>query len=60
MADKANPHPEATRVSGHMEKKHREEVAAVAERNRQAHLKAKKQRQESDRLRAMSRGPNPR
>ena len=43
-----------------MEKKRREAVEQIAERNKQAHLKAKRQRQTSDRLRAMNRGPNPR
>lgn len=60
MAGKPDPEHDAPRSPGHMEKKHREKVARVAERNRQAHLEAKKQRQKSDRLRAMNRGPNPR
>jgi hypothetical protein len=42
-----------------MQKKRRDEVQRIAESNKQAHLKARKQRQESDRLRAKNRGPNP-
>jgi hypothetical protein len=60
MDDRSHPHPDAQRVSNDMRKKHREKVERIAERNKQAHLAAKKQRQASDRLRAMNRGPNPR
>ena len=60
MAETANPHPDAQRVSNQMERKRREAVEQIAERNKQAHLKAKRERQTSDRLRAMNRGPNPR
>jgi hypothetical protein len=60
MAETVNPHPDAQRVSGQMETKRREAVEQIAERNKQAHLKAKRQRQTSDRFRAMNRGPNPR
>jgi hypothetical protein len=60
MDERDHPHPDAQRVSSEMQKKRREEVERVAESNKQAHQRAKKQRQESDRLRMLSRGPNPR
>jgi hypothetical protein len=60
MDERDHPHPDAQRVSNEMQKKRREEVERVAESNKQAHQKAKKQRQVSDRLRSLSRGPNPR
>jgi hypothetical protein len=60
MDERDNPHPDAQRVSNEMQKKRREEVERVSESNKQAHQTAKKQRQESDRLRTLSRGPNPR
>ena len=60
MAETVNPHPDAQRVSDQMKKKRREAVERIAERNKQAHLKAKRERQSSDRLRAMNRGPNSR
>jgi hypothetical protein len=60
MASQAGPDPEAQRVSHEMERKRREAVQAIADRNKKAHEKAKKQRQESDRRKAMHRGPNPR
>ena len=60
MAETVNPHPDAQRVSDQMEKTRREAVEQIAERNKQAYLKAKRQRQTSDRFRAMNRGPNPR
>jgi hypothetical protein len=60
MSEPSTPGPEPQRASDSMEKKRREAVAQIAERNRQAHLKAVKQRQEYDRMRIMNRGPNPR
>lgn len=60
MAETVNPHADAQRVSDQMKKKRREAVERIAERNKQAHLRAKRERQTSDRLRAMNRGANSR
>ena len=54
------PEPDTQRPSDSMEKRRRDAVQKIAERNKQAHLKARRQREESDRRRAMNRGPNPR
>ncbi len=60
MADQPKRPDGAAQASPSMEKKRREAVDRVAERNRKAHMEAKKVRQESDRIKASRRGPNDR
>ena len=60
MADQPGSPREAKGASDSMEKKRRDAVQRIAERNKQAHQQAKKQRQESDRIRQLRRGPNAR
>lgn len=43
-----------------LDKRRREVVDQIAQRNADAHKKAKQTRKESDRLKGLDRGPNPR
>ena len=51
---------DAQRVSDEMRRKRRIAVETIAERNRLAHMEARKQRKEADRRRSARRGPNDR
>ena len=60
MSEPGNPQGDGDRPRESMEKRRRAAVELIAERNAEAHRKAKKVRQESDRRRSLNRGPNPR
>jgi len=60
MSEPSSLDPGAQRTSDSLEKRRREAVQEIAQRNKEAHIRARKQREESDRIRAANRGPNPR
>lgn len=60
MPQPSQPEADAQRASDELRRKRRDAVATVAERNRLAHMEARKQRTEADRRRSALRGPNDR
>lgn len=60
MPQPSQPEADAQRVSDEMRRKRRNAVETVAERNRLAHMEARKLRKEADRRRSAARGPNDR
>jgi len=60
MPHPSQPEADAQRASDELRRKRRDAVETVAERNRLAHVEARKQRQEADRRRSALRGPDDR
>jgi hypothetical protein len=60
MPQPSQPQADAQRTSDALRRRRRDAVDTIAERNRLAHVEARKQRQEADRRRSALRGPNDR